>query len=268
MNIEKTKIINSAGCLRPQDKNSRIYFGDEFCQNKMPEIKDLRKLLKYGGIKVTLVFSYITQERFKDAVKILEFVFQNKSFFDEIVFNDWGLFYFIRNKYPSMKLVLGRLLTKQKTDPFAYEIIKNRQKAVSFNNNIFIPKKVSRHTGLYFSQTLINSPIFQRFMMDNNIIRVELNNLKWDMEIKLPQAIKASVYYPYVEISTTRFCRYLNMSKNSCKKQCLQKEIKLKKYRSPYNYIIKGNAVFFKNNKLPSLKHLQKNHIDRIVLND
>ena len=234
----------------------------------MPEIKDLRKLLKYGGIKVTLVFPYITQERFKDAAKILEFVFQNKSFFDEIVFNDWGLFYFIRTKYPSVKLVLGRLLTKQKTDPFACEIIKNSQKAVIFNNKIFVPKKVSRHTAIYFGQTLINSPVFQRFMIDNNIVRVELNNLKWNMEIKLPQDIKASVYYPYVEISTTRFCRYLNMSKNLCKKQCLQKEIKLKKYRSPYNYIIRGNAVFFKNDKLPSLKQLQKNHIDRIVLND
>ncbi len=267
MRIEKIKLVNGALCAAESRKDRRIYFGDEFCQNKMPSVKDLRVLLKNGRGKVTLVFPYITQSRFKDAAAALKFARENCSVFDEIVFNDWGMFFYIRENYPGAKLVLGRLLTKQKTDPFAEEIIANRQKAV-FKNNVFVPKKVSSSAAEYFGETFINSEIFHGFMSDNNIVRVELDNLAWNMKVRLPSGVKASLYYPYVKISTTRFCGYLNMSEKDCAKRCLREEIKLAKYRTSYDYVVKANAVFYKNRKLPPAKLLAANCVDRIILND
>ena len=35
----------------------------------------------------------------------------------EIVFNDWGTFYYLRKYYPMINLGVGRLLTKQRKDP-------------------------------------------------------------------------------------------------------------------------------------------------------
>jgi hypothetical protein len=200
---------------------------------------------------------------------MLRFINENSNIFCEIVFNDWGLFYFIRKNYSNIKLVLGRLLTKQKTDPFANYIVYSKQTISSSKSNIFVPKQISCETKEYFSQTLINSKIFQNFMIENNIVRVEIDNVNWNMKIKLPKQIRASIYYPYVKITTTRHCSFLNMiNSNKCKKQCEKGNITLNKYRVAYNYVIRGNSVNYKNTNLPYNQELVNNCIDRIVLND
>lgn len=264
MKIEKAKLIHNISDLNLCDKFDRIYFGDEFCENKMPTLNNLKFLQKnISDKKITVIFPYVTQSNFKKILPLLKFISKNSLKFDEIVFNDWGIFYFIRQHYPKLKLVLGRLLTKQKTDPFANDIILNRQEIVSSKQKVFVPKKISAETFEYFSQSLINSLIFQKFMIKNNILRVELDNLNWDMNIKLPKNIKVSIYFPYIKISTTRYCGQLNMLKNNCSKQCEKSEVILKKYRTKFSYVIKGNAVFYKNIKISNTILT-----DRIVYND
>jgi len=264
MKKEKAKIINSVSQLDLCRGFERIYFGDEFCEYKMPSVEDLAVLKnKAHGKKITAVFPYIPQSSFKKIIKPLDFIAKNAQIFDEIVFNDWGFFYYIRENYPDLKLAIGRLLTKQKTDPFARDIILNRQKAASLKHKVFIPKKVPFETLDYFGQNAANSSIFHKFMKKNNIIRVELDALAWKSEIKLPPYIKSSIYYPYAKISTTRYCGQLNMVEKNCLKQCEKNIISLKKYRTKFSYIIKGNAIFFKNEK-----SAVKNQSDRIVYND
>lgn len=264
MKKEKAKLIHNISELNLCDKFDRIYFGDEFCENKMPTLDNLNFLQKnISDKKITLVFPYITQSNFKKIPELMKFISKNGLKFDEIVFNDWGIFYFIRENYPKLKLVLGRLLTKQKTDPFANDIILNQQEIVSLKQKVFVPKKTSSDTSEYFSRTLINSAVLQRFMLKNNIVRVELDNLNWAMNIRLPKKIRVSVYFPYVKISTTRYCGQLNMLKNNCSRQCEKSVVTLKKYRTKFNYIIKGNAVFFKNMCMTNISFA-----DRIVYND
>ena len=268
MTIEKIKFINNIKLLDKYKNKKYIYLGSEFCEKKLFTLKDLKNIVsKKYKCRIILVFPYLTQSYLDKVKDMLEFINKNNNIFHEIVFNDWGLFYFIRKNYPNMKLVLGRLLTKQKTDPIAYNIVYTKQTISSYANNIFVPKKVSQETKDFFSQTLINSKIFQKFMMVNNIVRVELDNVNWKMNIKLPKQIRASVYYPYVKITTTRHCSFLNMA-TKCKKQCETQNIKLNKYRADYNYIIRGNSINYKNNKLPDIKCLENNCIDRIVENE
>ncbi|MCR4663341.1 MAG: hypothetical protein K5622_05600, partial [Endomicrobiaceae bacterium] len=264
----KIKFIDNVKFLDKYKNEKHIYWGSEFCEKKLFTLNDLKNIVskKYKQ-KITLVFPYLTQTCLDKAKKTVEFVSKNSNIFIETVFNDWGLFYFIRNNYPDIKLVLGRLLTKQKTDPFAYYTVYSKQSISSSKNNIFVPKQISEETKEYFSQTLINSKIFQKFMTENNIVRVELDNVNWKMNIKLPKQIKASVYYPYVKITTTRHCSFLNMS-DKCKKQCEKQNITLNKYRVDYNYVIRGNSVNYKNIVIADSKELEKNSIDRIIIND
>ena len=270
MKIEKIKFIDNIELLDKYKNKKHIYFGAEFCEKKLFTLKDLKAIVsRKNKQQVTLVFPYLTQTYLDKVKDMLAFINENSNMFCEIVFNDWGLFYFIRKNYPNIKLVLGRLLTKQKSDPFAYYTVFSKQTISSSKNNIFVPKQISKETKEYFSQTLINSKIFQKFMIENNIVRVELDNVNWNIKIKLPKRIKASIYYPYVKITTTRHCSFLNMiNSNKCKRQCEKYNIKLDKYRVDYNYIIKGNSVNYKNIILPNNKELQNNCIDRIVIND
>lgn len=265
MKIEKIKLVDNIKLIDKYKIYKRIYLGSEFCEKKLFTIQDLKIIVKKNyKQKVTLVFPYLTQP-YLDKVKVMfKFIDLHKDIFDEIVFNDWGLFYFIRKNYTNIKLVLGRLLTKQKTDPFAYEIVYSKQRISSSKNNVFIPKQVAKTTKEYFSQTLINSKIFKKFMISNNIFRVELDNVNWKINIKLPKKIKVSIYYPYVKITTTRHCAYLNMLKQ-CEKQCEKKNVKLKKYRVPYEYIIRGNSVNYKNIDTTNIKNI---NVDRIVINE
>lgn len=270
MKIEKIRLIDNMKLFEKYKNEKHIYFGNEFCEKKMFTLNDLKKVV-YDNRKqkVTLVFPYLTQKYLDKVKEMFDFIKLHTDIFCEIVFNDWGLFYFLRRNYPEMKLVLGRLLTKQKTDPFAYDVVFSKQNIVSSKSNVFIPKQIAKETKEYFSQTLINSKIFQNFMIKNNIVRVETDNVNWQTKIKLPNKIKASVYYPYVKITTTRFCNYLNMLKNEkCVKHCEKLSIELNKYRVPYNYIIRGNTVNYKNTNIAEDKELIKNCIDRIVLNE
>ena len=269
MKIEKIKIIDNVNNLSQCSNSERIYFGNEFCENKLHSLKDLDYIVSNVNCKkITLVYPFLTQKGLNKLIKQLPFIVKHNSIFDEIVFNDWGLFYFLKNNYSNFKLILGRLLTKQKTDPFANEIISDNQHIVASDNNIFIPRKVSNDTKLYFSQTLITSKIFQEYLIKNDITRVEIDNVIWPMNISLPKEIKVSLYYPNIKITTTRFCGYLNMLTDNCSKQCETKTIILNKYRSPYKYMIKGNTVYYKNKTLPNKQNLEKNSIDRIILND
>ena len=268
---EKINFIDDIKLFDKHKKDKHVYFGSEFCEKKLFSSGDLKIIVskKYEQ-KVTLVFPYLTQKYLDKVKEMFDFINLHSDTFCEIVFNDWGLFYFIRKNYPEIKnLVLGRLLTKQKTDPFFYDVVSNKQKMSYSKNNIFIPKKITNETEEYFSQTLVNSKIFQRFMLQNNIVRVELDNVNRKMNVTPCKKIKASIYYPYVKITTTRFCTYLNMLKNkSCAKHCDKLSMELKKYRVPYNYIIRGNTVNYKNNRLPNAEELAKNNIDRIVINE
>ena len=113
MKKEKAKIISSDSKIGLCAKFERIYFGDEFCQYKILSLKDLNYLKRNSnGRKVTVVLPYIAESYFHKIEKLLKFINANNAIFDEIVFNDWGFFYYIRKNYPDLiRHVLADCLT-------------------------------------------------------------------------------------------------------------------------------------------------------------
>ena len=222
----------------------RIYFGDSFCQNLIPEkqiLLETYKLISDNNVKFTLNTPYVTDEVLKKVLVNIETLYKYDNNF-EVVFNDWGIFHEIKKTFPNIKLILGRLLTKQRTDPNALKIITNSQEG----SNDIVPKKVPKSLYKHFQGSIVNDKIFQEYLNENNIKRVELEYLVWDMKIKLPNDIKATVYYPYAHITTTRNCGILNMTYAKCNKMCRDVKIEYpSNLQHPFSYIVMGNTVYY-----------------------
>jgi len=249
-----------------KEKVNRIYFADAFCQYLIPDKKELEKTYKTAkdnAIQFTLNTPYVTDAGIKHLLENIELIYKYEETF-EVVFNDWGVFYEVKKRFPKIKQILGRLLTKQRTDPNSYAIITNSQKT-SHENGVTI-KKVPETLYKHFQSSVINDNIFQDFLIENNITRVEIEYLAWDMDLRLPDAVKASVYYPYAHITTTRNCGLLNMTYSACNKMCNEIIIKYDGEDMLFPYYAVGNTVYYKVKDMAKLG--QYRCIDRIVFND
>lgn len=249
-----------------KEKINRIYFADAFCQHLIPTKQELYKAYKAAkdnNLQFTLNTPYVTDKAIKQILENIESICKNEENF-EVVFNDWGVFYEVKKRFPKIKLILGRLLTKQRTDPNAYEIITNSQKRNPDNN--VIPKTVPNTLYEHFQSSVINDDIFQNYLISNSVNRVEIEYLVWDMNIKLTDKIKATIYYPYAHITTTRNCGLLNMTYTTCNKMCNDIQIQYKGESMLFPYIVIGNTVYY---QVPDISKLQQYpSIDRIVFND
>jgi hypothetical protein len=121
----------------------------------------------------------------------------------------------------------------------------------------------------YFQKSFLDVGHVIDFMTENNIKRYELDLLPWGIKIKTDKKIKLSIYYPYVNITTTRYCGAVNLKYTKiCSKICKSQIIEAGTNKLKYPYIIKGNAVFYKTSKDILDKTVNAGNIDRIVIND
>ena len=252
-----------------------LYFGNEFCQNKIPNLKQLEYCYGFclnNKIKFVFVLPYITNAKINSVNKILNFLNSKKERI-EVVFNDWGTFTLISN-HKNLQPVLGRLLNKQRKDPIAQKILENTQpkmKVITEKGKQIIvqSKQMPKTLKTYFQHTFLDVSSVQNFMLKNNINRYELDLLPWGTKVNVNKKIKISIYYPYVNISSTRYCGAINLDYNSkCNKSCYKQKIIVGEKTLDYPYIIIGNAIFYKATKTILEKELKNNKINRIVFND
>lgn len=268
-------LTDNAEVLSKIKKPDILYFGNEFCQNMMPTQKQINKVFNWtlrNNIRFVFVLPYITNDKVKMADNLLK-ILNNKKRNIEVVFNDWGTLSLIL-KYKKLQPVLGRLLTKQRKDPIAENIIQNRQNKIKITlidgkNTIVKAKKVPQTLKTYFQKSFLDVGHVMEFMKKNNVKRYELDLLPWGLKIKTDKKIKLSIYYPYVNITTTRYCGAVNLKYTKiCSKICQSQIIEAGKNKLKYPYIIKGNAVFYKTSKDILDKTVKTGNIDRIVIND
>jgi hypothetical protein len=246
--IKDIKYINS--------EYSRVYFGNEFCQRLIPSLEDLKKVLDLAHDKkmdFSLVTPFVTNEGLENLGRTVEFVAMNFPE-AELIFNDWGVLRLFNQKYKSLKFVLGRLLTKQKRGPRILNV-KDR-----------VPESTLRH----FMESNIDVPVLSAFLSEKGIRRVELDNLLQGL-LRSNPTLKGSIYFPFAYVTTSRFCLASLCEKGSgfsraittCSKECQEYIFLLRHKTMPVDLFVKGNAQFFKNDKLP--EDLAQLNIDRIV---
>lgn len=256
--MEKALFISKVENLKYFNKDyTRLYFGNEFCENLIPTINELSKVLSFISRKkldFTFVTPYITNKGLKKLQPLIDLVSkENKE--AEIVTNDWGLLKLVNSK--KLKPVLGRLLVKMKKGPRILNLIGN----------------TPEETINPFRKSNIEVPIFQRFLQENNIERVEIDNLLQGIDLDLSTShLKGSLYIPFIYLTTTRRCLINSsdlISKEDiigiypCHRECQNYTAELKHELMPKTIILKGNTQFVKNEKIPN--NLEKNGVNRLV---
>jgi len=107
--IEKAIILlntKNTDILKLKKKYERIYTGSFFCENIMPDLKEIETLFKKGIKNISIQTSFLTNNNIKRIKIELSEILYN---FDnvEILINDLGLLDFLNNNYPDVKKGIG-----------------------------------------------------------------------------------------------------------------------------------------------------------------
>lgn len=256
--MEKAIFISKPEHLQYADTNfSRLYFGTEFCERLLQPEGQLNKVLSFAR-KNDLDFTYVTPYATNFGLKIIEknVAKISKEINDvEVVVNDWGVLRMLRGC--NIKPVLGRLLSKQKRDARILNLIGKS------------PELMIAH----FKKSNLEMPIYQDFLIQKGISRVEVDNVFQGIDIDFsPSRLKASIYYPYIYVTTTRRCLINScdlISKRDvigiypCSKECQKYTIELEHKIMPKKIILKGNTQFLYNPELPA--SLEEKGINRTI---
>ncbi len=239
-------------------KFSRLYFGDEFCERLMPGGEDVKEVMQQAQsreVGFTLVTPYVTES----GLEQLEKLFPLLPSGTEVVINDWGVLRVIRNGFPELVPVLGRLLTKIKRGPRIMNFIDQ------------LPAPALEH----LRKTNLGVPLYQKFLFDNNISRVELDNPFQGLDLSdVQENMKLSLYMPYAYVTTTRICLVANcdipekkgfIGVFPCHRECQKYTFYLENKVMTTPLIRRGNTLFYKNTTVPE-ELLNCSNIDRFII--
>lgn len=250
-------ITTTAGLGYWTPEYSRIYFGNEFCERLVPSSRELDEVLSFvkeRRLDFSLMTGYQTNETLRKIKGLFDTV-RATGMPAEVIVNDWGVLRVAR-EYP-FRPVLGRLLSKQKRGPRILTVIHS------------LPETVRER----FRECGVNS-CFADFLREANIGRVEIDNLLQGTSFKGCGAVPIpfSLYVPFGYITVSRQCLYTYEERLSrpaaggrCAKTCTAQQYVLSHLDMPVPLILKGNAVFFRNNDMRILENEGKGKIDRIV---
>lgn len=282
--MERAVFITKINQLRHfKESYTRLYFGQEFCERLIPSPGDLKEVLTFirqKGMDFSLVTPYVTNLGLEKLNSLLD-VLKKKEANCEIIINDWGVLNLVNRRYVNLTPVLGRLLTKQKRGPRLIELLKRKTKSQFFKNPrdskkkyLVFQKKLPLDSDFYYKGSNASSvPIIHDFLLRQRIRRIELDNTGQGLFLELPKGrIQASVYLPYVYITTTFFCLSAGCDQKnktplkikSCSKQCQKYVFKLRHKTMPKVIYLKGNSQFYKS-PMFQLENLQNSGVDRIV---
>jgi len=242
---------------------TRLYFGNEFCQELIPTSEEIKTIFDFTDkkrIDFSLVTPFVTNKGIERLISLFEIVsgFAKKGKEVEVVFNDWGVLRLLRKDYRNLLPVMGRVLTKMKRGPRLMTVIN------------YLPEE----TVEYYQSTNLNIPELVEFLKENGVNRVELDNVLQDINFNfLLNGIKTSLYIPFAYVTTTRFC-LLNSCEipekqdyigiYPCNKECQRYTFILQSVAMPLPLVRKGNTLFFKNELPP--KGFNEENISRVVI--
>ena len=274
--IEKAIYISNLKNLKYFQKSryQRIYWGVEFCQNLIPTLADTEKALKVikkDRLKFTFVTPFVTEWGLKRLSEIFLW-FKKRETSCEVVVNDWGILEYLHSEFKGyFELSLGRLLVRQQRDPTMKRVVEKQLpfavKAKDGKIRIIVHKVPDKQYQAGIRASYVNSPFLAGFLSKFGIKRVELNNLIQGLNLEGIK-FKKSIYTPFVNISTGRFCpmesRFQKIYRiNVCRKECQRYYDILRNRAIPKMIYKRGNTTFYRNPLSSAL--LQECGVDRVV---
>jgi hypothetical protein len=237
---------------------SRLYFGNEFCEQLIPCAIDLDRVLAFVShhdLDLTFVSPYVTDRGLHRLEGLLGKLAEKRPN-SEVVFNDYGVLRILKARYSRLKPVMGRLLNRMKRGPRLMMVI----------------DKLPRTTVEYFRRSNLTVPILCRFLNRNGVKRVELDNVLQGIGFALDR-LEGSLYVPFAYVTTTRLCLVNSCDKPEreemigifpCGKECRKYTFYLRNPIMPVTLIRKGNTIFLVNGEVSA--RLEEKGINRLVV--
>ncbi len=224
-------------------RSLRLYIGDEFCIHRLPSIDELDtlcQLAKGENRDLTFLTPPLTDDGMDRCSPLFD-ILKEMDLRTEVVVNDWGVLFFLKEKYPLFQLSVGRLLNKGFKDPR----LMNPDEASKF----------SAETAELFNTCTFDSIEFPAKMRELNVTRLERDLLPFgEPEIKHRGGLQTSVYFPFGYITTGRVCwmssfhtvagRKFSIS-NGCRRTCQKISLKLNPAKTDLQLFQTGNTIFY-----------------------
>lgn len=233
---------------------SFLYFGNEFCEYRLPSAEQLRRLSELcfkEDLTPFFVTPPVTDYGLEIIEQLMDIVFCEKLLSDVVV-NDVGVMTLIHRKYPGINLIAGRILDKTSHD----------SRATSSELEMYYGEN-----GIKYAMTpgVVSRPsltVFQEY----GVTRFEFDLPK--VGLMLPDYIGCSLYWPYSYLTTGRVCLFHSMvsdarqthlvGNHDCNQLCRKYQIEKRK---PINGLVtdngqkiselflfqKGNTIFYVN---------------------
>jgi len=240
---------------------SRLYIGNEFCQNLLPEAGQLVEFIQKAGnegFNITICYPYLKESYIDSCTDMLDKIniyCRESNIKLEITINDWGLLQLVSNKFPYLSPVLGRLLNKRKKDPRDEWKWKVEAYEDSMEENHLNEEKVNA----FYKKYGISRYEYEVHNYYNKI--AEGNH---------------SLHFPFYQMVTSMYCHLFNSCTNlkgsgtksikQCQRYCSEM---VYLYPSHLSTIGKGNSIFgfsdvlFKQPDI--LEKYIKSGIDRLI---
>ena len=231
------------GSTRVDQRSLRLYIGDEFCIHRLPSIDELDTICQWAKREnrgLTFLTPPLTDEGMDRCCPLFDFL-NERGLRTEVVVNDWGVLFFLKETYPLFQLSVGRLLNKGFKDPR----LMNPDETSEF----------SAETAALFNTCTFDSIEFPAKMRELNVTRLERDLLPFaEPEIKRHGGLETSVYFPFGYITTGRVCWMKSFNTaagrrfsitNGCRQACNQISLKLSHAKTDLQLFQTGNTIFY-----------------------
>ena len=222
---------------------SRVYVGDEFCENRLPDITELVKIRRFceeHHLGLTLLTPPLTDLGIEKCRPLFEYISENLPI-AEVVANDMGVLLFLKKYFPRLSLSMGRLMNKGFKDP----------RLQVGDKTAFLSEEVHQ---------LLNEGTFDQQNVINMALKLSVNRMERDL---LPYAeqmegrcrqISQSVYFPFGYVTTGRVCWISSFQKkgrekflmnHDCSRFCEGLPLMFKNSDANFRLFQNGNTIFY-----------------------
>ena len=217
----------------------RIYLGNEFCDIQLPTEQQLNQIRTASSLPITLIFPILSEISFKNATDCIDFAIRSNIGVDEIVFNDWGLYHFLNSKNIALKLVAGRMISKNKRDP----------RISDFDLNILLTEEGMKALAAPIQEHYIE--YYKKFNIDRIEIDITCASLMRDVN-----DVSITIWDTWNILAVGRICPFVNNWKSYrvatvCNKECKNKSFFYTLNNKNQSSIVMqyGNAILYKSSK-------------------
>jgi len=251
---------------------SRLYFGNEFCERRTATVEQVRlvhRAATASGLGFSLLTSYATNHGLGAMRPLFEYLASLDDATIEVVANDWGVVRLVRREFPSLRVVLGRLLNRLLRDP---RIMRQ-----------LVTAPAPEGTLAALQQSSVTVPVYRRFLAHLGIARVEFDHVIQGLDMDFRRlGLAASLYVPFGYIATGRACLMGSLRlparkkfdvEAPCHRECQRYTLRFRYADSPFDtpaqeFLQRGNTFFyFQDRELIASagRMVERLGIDRIV---